>query len=248
MQAIDTGKLNLWLANQTRKARQSEAKARLAKASNISRALSQRKPKHKPKTILGSGSIDMAWQTAATPRISATYQGRRQATHSRIPGAWSDMMREKPKQITYSPEYLAGLSWVKSLHNPNAVLANTSSVRYREWSDRQQSIITKTRHVDHGGTYQRTPAKLVMRGDPCLFDDCTTIEARISDMRPRNLLVGDVVTNRPKQARIKYHDMSASLPAWKATPIVKASKAELDHDVALWRMSLEAEAVQLLGM
>lgn len=129
-------------------------------------------------------------------------------SRSRIPKAWSDTHRKQDVRTN-------GVS--------------------KEWWKASISVPTPIIHTV-GAT--RTFKGISWRDGPDLFDACASMEARISDMRPRHLLIGDVVTNRSKEKRIAYHTLVGDLPPWTPSPVpVKRAKLEADQAVAVWRQA-----------
>lgn len=250
-------RLHAWIVGRQFKAKQQAERKRLAK-SNRQRAGAQSRAS---RTLLGGGSAHVATSLGKQGKM----RGKRGVVihtmpvvnsagkvklMSRLPGSWSDMMRERISStpVRYDPAYLAGLSHIKSLHNPNMVTDNVSTVRVWEWSDKLGKAITKTKRIEHGGTYQAPARKLVMRGDPCLFDDCASLDPQGCNGEPRTAYHRDVITNRDRSKRIVYHDMAGTLPSYTVAPIVKRGSADLASMVAEWRdrTALQLDLVEYL--
>jgi hypothetical protein len=153
---------------------------------------------------------------------------------SRIPKAWSDMYREPEyPSIEYAPEYQLGLIARGLRFNPAPWEVNASKVRYREYSEKLGSIITKTRTVYHGGMRQRPVPKLSWRGEPCLFDWCT---------------LGDDRSRMPDGRRVVYHVPIGTLPPF---PSVRACKPRTEELVALladWKGRQQLAYLEALGV
>jgi hypothetical protein len=200
----------------------------------------------------GQSSIALRHKLAPVVKTTATFQGRRQSTQARIPKAWSDTYHKPASSVEYSSEYIASLKVRAAYHNPRKPTANASTLRYQEWSDKAGMVITKQKTIDlsyrdgSAKEYQAPAKRLLWRGEETLFDNCATIEARISDMRPRDLFIGDVITNRSTKAKIAYHKLDQPLPAWNVRQIDKPAKVEAIAAVHAWRMAKQLAHAEAL--
>ena len=153
---------------------------------------------------------------------------------SRIPKAWQDTHRIKPVDpfamsvlYGYASDYLDKALSVRAPFNPNRVSSNIQTLRV--WEPSKRKFVAKRIQIGSpGSVYQAPVHSTVMRGNPCLFDDC-------------------VLT--PHASHTLKHKPCGVLPAFTIAPIVKRSRIEADLAVDAWRKAKQlAHALALIEL
>lgn len=185
---------------------------------------------------------------------------------SRIPKAWQDTHRVKPvdplsmsQLYGYASDYMDKALAVRAPFNPNRISKNVQTLR--AWDPAKRKFVAKRIQIGSpGSVYQAPVHSTVMRGNPCLFDDCTKDsdpiiegpEAYRCSVRVFDEVAGkykhkDVILHSARN--VQFHKPCGVLPPFQLATIVKRSRIEADLAVQAWREAKQlAHALALIEL
>lgn len=176
----------------------------------------------KGRTLMGGSSIALVSGLRDTTKAVVIVKGKHRGSTklaSSLPGSWSDTYHKPSNAVDYSLAAWARINTVRIRFNPNKVQANKQTLRV--WDAVKRKFVARRIQIGAPGSKYQAPApELLMRGEPCLFDDCT---------------------GKPSLRNQQYHPVTGSLPAWTPSPIVKPEREAINAAVQAWK------AAQLLA-